>query len=133
MGEANRTANTSRQYIEWFLRTGCLLEKNVAGETLQKICPPADVACLPPGLVPKRCRLLERRCVSPGTWSPLARRQDCLLHSVGDNNERAVFVEGCQVFSAAKLSDYIRHIAGGCFVSVFLRNRFLKNRAWNLL
>src|SRR6478609_12240074 len=75
MGEANRTANTSRQYIEWFLRTGCLLEKNVAGETLQKICPPADVACLPPGLVPKRCRLLERRCVSPGTWSPLARRQ----------------------------------------------------------
>ena len=42
-------------------------------------------------------------------------------------------MEGCQVFSAAKLSDYIRHIAGGCFVSVFLRNRFLKNRAWNLL
>src|SRR5689334_23444935 len=78
MGEANRTANTSRQYIEWFLRTGCLLEKNVAGETLQKICPPADVACLLPGLVPKRCRLLERRCVSSATWSPLARRQDCL-------------------------------------------------------
>jgi len=36
-------------------------------------------------------------------------------------------------FSGQEISDYIRHIGRGIFVSVFLKGSFLKNRAWNLL